>query len=416
MRKEIDEKLKEHLEAIGVELELGGHTKRAISKCSMIVLSPGVPSTLPVILEAKKAGIPIISEVELAYRQLKGQPLVGVTGTNGKTTTVSLIAEILRNSGRDVRVAGNIGFPLSYAVRKIGVCEVLVAEVSSFQLENIVKFKPWISVLLNITEDHLDRYKNMQEYLTAKEKIFMNQGEEDYAILNADSDEVCRCERKIRAKKIYLSKRQEVKRGVFIKEGRILSTICGGVNEVCLMEEVNSYNLTNILASIAVGILFNVPLSTISKTIKNFKGLPHRIEYVGVVDGVKFINDSKATNVAATCHALENIESPIILIAGGKDKGSDYSKLGDLIKRKVKHLILLGEAKYKIIDSLQDFHNFSFAEDMRDAVREAFHHSKPGDCVLLSPTCSSYDMFRNFEERGEAFKAVVKELMDEAEN
>lgn len=405
-REELKEAFRE-LEARGIRIETGGHPLDLLEDTELIVASPGVPPNIPLLERAEEKRISIMGELELASTFLKA-PIIAVTGTNGKTTTTTLIGEILKKEGKRVAVAGNIGHPLSSCVNKD--YELLVSEVSSFQLERIRTFRPFISIMLNIAPDHLDRYRDLDEYVKAKKRIFMNQGKSDFAILNWD-DPHCRT-LSTETKKIFFSQ-EELEEGVYLKGGRVIAKLSGGLQEIIQREEIGikgPHNLENALAAIAACLILKVKVEKIRKVLKEFKGIPHRMEFVRRVRGVRFINDSKATNIAAVTKSLASFPGPIILIAGGRDKGLDYTPLQPLVKERVKVLILLGEAREKIAQALSPCKRIRMAEDMREAVNIAFGLAKRGDCVLLSPACSSYDMFQDFQERGEVFKKVVREL------
>ncbi|MCK4648309.1 UDP-N-acetylmuramoyl-L-alanine--D-glutamate ligase, partial [bacterium] len=403
-KEELRETYKE-LEGRGIRIETGGHPLELLEGRELIVTSPGVSSNIPLLERAKEKRIPIIGELELASSFLK-VPIVAVTGTNGKTTTTTLIGKILKKEGKRVAVAGNIGHPLSSCVSED--YELVVSEVSSFQLERIKTFRPFITVLLNIAPDHLDRYRDLDEYMGAKKRIFLNQGRSDFAVLNRD-DPNCRT-LSTEAKKIFFS-REELEEGVYLKEEIIMANLSGRSQEVIHREAIGIkglHNLENALAAIATCLILKVKVTSIRRVLKEFKGISHRMEFIGEIKGVRFVNDSKATNVSSVMKSLVSFKKPIILIAGGKDKGLDYSPLRPLVEKKVKALILLGEAKKKIAQALSSCKRIKMAEDMKEAVNIAFGLAGEGEIVLLSPACSSYDMFQNFEERGKAFKKVVR--------
>jgi UDP-N-acetylmuramoylalanine--D-glutamate ligase len=396
------------LEGRRMGIETTGHPLELLENTELIVASPGVSPNIPLLERAKEKKIPIIGELELASSFLKA-PLIAVTGTNGKTTTTTLIGKILKEEGKRVVVAGNIGHPLSSCVN--GNYELIVSEVSSFQLERIETFHPLISILLNIAPDHLDRYRDLNKYIGAKKRIFMNQGKSDFAVLNRN-DSCCRT-LSIEAKKIFFSQEEEIEEGVYLKKGRIMANLSGRLQGIIQREEIKikgSHNLENALAAIATCLILKVKVDNIRKVLREFKGIPHRMEFVREIKGVRFINDSKATNVDSVMKSLASFPGPIILIAGGRDKGLDYSPLRPLVKERVKALILLGEAKEKIAQAFSSCKKIKMAVDMKEAVDIAFGLAEEGDCVLLSPACSSYDMFQDFQERGEAFKEAVREL------
>ena len=395
------------LEGKGMGIEIGGHPLELLEGTEFIVASPGVSSDIPLLKKANEKKIPIVGELELASSFVKA-PIVAVTGTNGKTTTTTLIGKILKEEGKRVALAGNIGHPLSSCIGKD--YELIVSEVSSFQLERIKTFHPFISIMLNIAPDHLDRYCDLDEYIGTKKKIFLNQGKNDFAVLNRD-DPNCSA-LSIEAKKVFFG-REESAEGIYLKEEIIMANLAGRSQEVIQREEIGikgPHNLENALAAIAVCLILKIRVDSIRRVLKEFKGIPHRMEFVKKVRGVKFVNDSKATNVSSVMKSLASFTEPIILIAGGRDKGLDYSSLRPLVEKRVKALILLGEAKEKIAQALSFCKRIKLAKDMKEAVDIAFGLAEEGDCVLLAPACSSYDMFKNFEERGEFFKEAVKEL------
>ncbi|MBU4128585.1 UDP-N-acetylmuramoyl-L-alanine--D-glutamate ligase [bacterium] len=405
-REELKEALRK-LEKRGMGIETGGHPLELLEDTEIIVASPGVPPNIPLLERAKEKRIPVIGELELASSFLK-VPIVAVTGTNGKTTTTTLIGKILKEEGKRVAVAGNIGHPLSSCVN--GSYELIVTEVSSFQLERIKTFHPFISIMLNIAPDHLDRYRDLNEYIGAKKRIFLNQGKGDFAVLNRDDSNCSTFSTE--AKKIFFS-REELAEGVYLKKEIIMANLFGRSQEVIHREEIGikgPHNLENALAAITACLILKVKVTSIRRVLKEFKGVPHRMEFVKKVKGVRFVNDSKATNVSSVMKSLASFTEPIILIAGGRDKGLDYSPLRPLVEKRVKALILLGEAKEKIAQALSSCKRIKMAEDMKEAVDIAFGLAEEGEIVLLSPACSSYDMFKDFEERGEVFKKAIREL------
>lgn len=411
-REEIKE-IKE-LEQYGVKVVCGGHPISLLEDCEMIVVSPGVPSDLEILEEARKRDISVISELELGFWFCKA-PIIAVTGTNGKTTTTTLIGEILKNDGKDIAVAGNIGVPLVREVDNDGKKDYIVVEVSSFQLENILHFKPRIGVILNITEDHLNRHKTFENYIEAKARLMENQDEEDFTVLNFDDPVVKNLAARAKSKVVFFSKKHELDEGVFVKNGVIVIKENDNLYPILKANELGikgSHNLENALAAIAVARIAKVNLNNMAETLKDFHGVEHRLEFVANINGVKYINDSKATNPDAAQKALEAIEEPIVLIAGGYDKKSDFTGFVQSFFGKVKKLILVGETS-KIIEKVAREHNFdniAKAGSMCEAVEMASEAAQPGDVVLLSPACASWDMFANFEERGRVFKEAVLAL------
>lgn len=404
-------KASKRLKKLGINFELGKHSEKKLEGSDIFILSPGVSANSPIVKFANKKNIPLISEIELGYGHSKGS-IIAVGGTNGKTTVTTLIGEIFKNAGRDTFVCGNIGTPFTAVCRKTKENSVIVLEVSSFQLEAIKDFKPKVSIILNITQDHLDRYKSMDDYRLAKARAFINQDKDDYLVLNYDDKPTRMLANKARSKVLYFSRVKKVE-GAFLKDGAIFTNIGGKKDLFCktsILKLQGSHNIENCMAAIISSLILGVGKKDIIKTLKNFKTLSHRIEYVDSVRGVKFIDDSKATNVDGVRQALKTFNEPIILIAGGLDKNSDFTELGDIVKEKVKALILIGAAREKIRDAFSDIRPTFLADTMDDAVKNAFQKAAKGDVVLLSPLCASFDMFRDYKHRGEVFKKSVKEL------
>ncbi|MBI3354771.1 MAG: UDP-N-acetylmuramoyl-L-alanine--D-glutamate ligase [Nitrospirae bacterium] len=395
-----------------IRLELGGHNLNTFLHSDLIVISPGVPYRSEHLLKAKDKGIPVISEIELAYNFLKS-PVIGITGTNGKSTVTTLTGELLKAYKKDVFIGGNLGTALTDAVLANKKWEQVVAEISSFQLEAIKDFRPRIAVLLNITPDHLDRYDSMDEYVWAKKRIFENQGREDFATLNADDPYTDEIMKDIKSEAVLFSRLKRVDMGVYEKQGEIVTNISGKDEAVIKIDNLRIkgvHNIENAMAAIAASQLAGCPVSLMRPALKGFSGLEHRLELARVVDGVKYINDSKGTNVGAVVKSLEGFSEPVILIAGGLDKGSDFTPLREFVKDKVRLLILIGKAKEKIADAIGDLTDTIFASSLEDAVNIASHKADKGDVVLLSPACASFDMFKNFEDRGRVFKEAVNKL------
>jgi UDP-N-acetylmuramoylalanine--D-glutamate ligase len=381
----------EELRRKNIEVELGGHSLNFIKGRSLVVLSPGVRDDSPVVIWARCEKIPIISEIELAWVFCPA-PVVAITGTNGKTTVTTLIGDVLRETGKRVWVCGNIGQAFSNYCLDVTQEDLVCLEVSSFQLERIINFKPKVSVVLNFTPDHLDRYKDMREYLEAKKRIFINQDETDWTVLNHDDPQVRGLAHQTKAKVIYFQT-PDTK------------------HPACPADRQTSNTLNaNHLAVMSVGSIFGVSQEAMLKVFGNFRGIEHRLEYVVTINGVRFINDSKSTNVDSTTWALNNCAGPIILIAGGRDKGADFGLIRNLIKDKVKTIILIGEAKDKIKRALEGTSDIENCNSLEEAVALAYSRAEKGDSILLSPMCASFDMFKDFEERGRAFKEAVKAL------
>jgi UDP-N-acetylmuramoylalanine--D-glutamate ligase len=391
---------------------------RTLFECSqiplnseLIVISPGVNINSPFLEKANKQGVPVISEIELASRFTQ-TPIIAVTGTNGKSTVTTLIGDILKKAGRRVAVGGNLGRPF-IDLLEVEPVDYFILEVSTFQLEGIKSFQPNIAIILNITPDHLDRHKNFKEYSDLKGKISAFQSAEDTLILNKDDEHVLKQAINSKAKKVFFSMTQKVTKGICLKEKFITTCFNEKEKHFLSVDELRpplKFQIENILGAIAVTSLLNVTKDDVANVVTNFKGLDHRIELVRTVHGIDFINDSKGTNLGALHKSLENFSSPIILIAGGKDKGGDFQTLKIPFKEKVKHLVLIGETKGKFREVLNGLFSYEDAENMEDAVMRAMKKAKSGDIVLLSPGCSSFDMFIDFNDRGNQFKKIVSRL------
>lgn len=397
-----------------VECEIGGHTRSFVAKSDMIVVSPGVPLNAEPVKWAKENGIPVISELELGAMFCPA-PIIAVTGTNGKSTTVTLIHEILRANKVRSFLLGNIGTPICEDISKISRDSVVSLEVSSFQLETIKTFRPKIAVYLNLTQDHLDRYGSMEKYASAKFRIFENQKSSDCAVLNSDDPVVRALGGKIRSKAFYFSMKQKV-RGAYLEGERLILDLGKGPVDICGRNDINlagDHNVENALAAmLAVRLLKG--RADIAPTLRTFSGLRHRFELAAEYEGVRYVDDSKSTTVDSTIKALRSLPGNVILIAGGRDKGSDYSFVKNELK-KIKGLILIGEARSKIkkyFDGLTV--PVKEAETMREAVSMARQSAVKGDTVLLSPMCSSFDMFKDYKDRGETFHAAVFDELHKA--
>jgi len=402
----------EQLSAAGVQIQTGGYHRVERDSFELVVLSPGVPLTEKPARDAQKHGIPVTGELELAYRFARA-PIVAVTGTNGKTTTTTLIGEIFKRAGKNVLVGGNIGRPLLTEVERFGNGDIIVAEVSSFQLETATTFKPKVGIILNITPDHLDRHGNMENYTKAKLKIVAGQEPGDYAVLNYDDANTAALGKGLRGQVVYFSRKATLEEGVFVREGKILARF-GRLEEIiCRVNELGipgAHNLENALAAVAATKVLGVERDVLADSLREFKGVSHRLEFVAEIDGVRYINDSKGTNPDAAIKALEAYEEPIVLIAGGKNKGSDFSLFAGKVKEKARALVVLGQSAQHIAAAARDkgFENILYAGDFREAVQLARRAARPGDIVLLSPACASWDMFNSYEERGDLFKEIVK--------
>ena len=381
----------------------------------LLVVSPGVSPTLNFIKAAEEKGIEIIGELELAYRLGKGKYLA-ITGTNGKTTTTTLVGEIVKNANKDTRVVGNIGNPIVTEAIKSTEETFLVAELSSFQLETSYDFRPSVGAILNLTPDHMDRHLTMENYGAAKARITKNQTADDFIVVNFDDKESMKLIKGTSATVVPFSRVEPLKFGAFVLDDMI--TIVNQEEKkipICKVDELQipgSHNLENALAAASITYFGGIEPEVIGKTLREFKGVEHRLEPVGEVDGVKFVNDSKGTNTDAAIKAIEAIDTPILLIAGGYDKNADFGEFIDSFKDKVKCAVLLGATagKIKATADKKGFTDTIILKDMKSCVEEAFRIAEPGDTVLLSPACASWDMYTSFEERGRNFKECVKDL------
>lgn len=394
------------LKGVRFEGHFGGHRMDDFLSHPLIVISPGVDSELPELKEARQRDIKVSGEIELASMFVK-EPIIAITGTNGKTTVTSLLGEIFTRAYEDVFVGGNIGNPLFNYVLEDRKAKYVILEISSFQLETIETFRPTTSVLLNITEDHLDRYRNYEEYITAKYRIFENQTKVDHAVLNKNLETT----NDIKANKLFFTTCEKLNEGAFFDNGNMYVRLGGRefVYKRALSPLIGIHNTENILSALLVSHIYGIEQQVVEEVLRNFKGLAHRVEPIRELNGVRFYNDSKATNVDATRRALESIEGKVILIAGGKDKGGSYKIIADLMD-KVKGLILIGEAKERISDELGEFAKTYMEKDLNSAAERAFEIADTGDIVLFSPMCSSFDMFRDYKERGNIFKKIVESM------
>lgn len=398
----------------GINLDLGRHTERFFTEADLIIISPGVRIDNPLLEKARKKRVEIISEIELAFT-LTQTPLIAVTGTNGKSTTTTLIGNILKECGKKVVVGGNIGDPLVDEIVKGGDKDFIVAEISTFQLEAVKTFRPHISVILNISPDHLDRHQDIEEYIGLKKRIYMNQRESDYLILNYDDPVLKQLKSDIVSQVLFFSKNRMDERGVFVDGNEIFFNDQKGTRKIGVLEELGEMgkrNLENVLAVLTSGLVLRLDKEGMFRAVRDFQGLPHRIEFVKEIKGVKFINDSKGTNVGAVINSLNSFSEPIVLIAGGKDKGSDYELLKEHIRGRVKKIVLLGESREKMRKALNGECKINMAENLQEAVIKSFEKAGPGDVVLFSPACASFDMFKDFEDRGNQFKEIVRGLCD----
>jgi UDP-N-acetylmuramoylalanine--D-glutamate ligase len=406
------------LREAGVKLEAGGIREGSFLEQDLIVVSPGVPANIPALAAARKKGIAIWSEIELAWRYLRGK-LVAITGSNGKTTTTSLVGHILRTSNISTHVGGNIGTPLLSFVERSSDTDVTVAEVSSFQLETVDAFRPEIGVMLNLTPDHLDRHATFEDYAAAKMRMFENQLERDWAVLNADDPEVTK-RTPAKPKLCWFSRQKRVAVGAFLLNDNIMFRNEGFEVELAKRSQIplrGEHNLENVLAACAASYLAGATPAAIAKGVKTFQAVEHRLEFVAEIGGVEFFNDSKATNVDAAVKALEAFPSGLRVILGGKDKGSPYTPLVPLLKERARQVLLIGAAAPKIADDLAELGTvvpIERADTLERAVHLAYRSAEAGDTVLLAPACSSFDQFENYEHRGRTFKQVVQQLAEES--
>jgi len=396
----------------GMTVETGGHGERTFRGQDLIVVSPGVPYDAPQLVQARLQGEPVIGEIELAAENLVGS-IIAITGSNGKTTTTTLVGEILAAAGVKTLVGGNIGTPAISLVERATPETITVLEVSSFQLETIKTFRPKVAVILNITPDHLDRHRTFDAYVNAKARIFENQQGSDFAVLNEDDETCLKLADVVKAPLFWFSRKKEVGQGAFVSEGRILFRDAHGEAEIMLLSEIplkGAHNVDNVLAAVCTAALMGCRPDQIRKAVANFKAVEHRIEYVATINGVEYFNDSKATNVDATIKAVESFPKNIHLILGGKDKGTPYTVLRDLLRERVKRVYTIGAAAAKIEAEIQGSTEVVHAETLENAIKRAHAVAQPGDVVLLAPACASFDQFKSYEHRGRLFKEVVKGL------
>jgi UDP-N-acetylmuramoylalanine--D-glutamate ligase len=403
------------LKQAGLEFEEGGHNEQRILGADEVMKSPGIPEKNDLVKKIRAKGIPVISEIELAYRFKGESKIIGITGSNGKTTTTALTYHIFKTAGVDCALVGNIGYSFAKQVAE-DPKPLYIAEISSFQLDDIEEFRPDIAILTNITEDHLDRYDyKFENYIRSKFRITMNQQPNDYFIYCYDDAITMKYlnEFNIQSTKLPISMKRELPNGAFIKDGDMYVRTTGeymtmSVYDFALKGKHNQYNT---MAACVAGATMELRKDKIRDAVITFQNLEHRMEYVSTVRGVEFINDSKATNVNSTWYALESMTKPTVLILGGVDKGNDYSLLTDMVKEKVKAIICMGKDNQKIHDAFNGMVNTIVnTGSAEEAVQAAFHFAEKGDVVLLSPACASFDLFKNYEDRGNQFKRAVREL------
>ena len=410
-----EEKVRKQLgEDSNARIVIGEFPEEILENLDMTVLSPGVPTDLPVIEKMRKQGVTVIGEVELAYQYGKGDVLA-ITGTNGKTTTTTLLGEIMKNYQDNVYVVGNIGTPYTTAASLMTDDTITVAEMSSFQLESIVDFRPRVSAILNFTPDHLNRHHTMEAYVNAKKNIAKNQTEDDYCILNYEDELTREFGKEVKAKVLYFSSQRKLEEGIYLEDGNIIYHYGNVSEKICHVDELQilgTHNHENVMAACAMAAVYGVPVEKIRESVKAFKGVEHRIEYVIEKDGVAYYNDSKGTNPDAAIKGIQAMNRPTVLIGGGYDKGSEYTEWINSFDGKVKKLILIGDTKEKIAEDARKcgFTDYEFADTFEEAVLTAAKIAESGEAVLLSPACASWDMFPSYEVRGEKFKEIVKSL------
>lgn len=404
------------LRGTACEFHLGEDPFLLMENADLVVISPGVPIDAPIAKAARENGIPLIGELELGYALSQGE-LLAVSGTNGKTTTVTLLGKMFENAGRVTYVAGNIGYPLSAAALNSKKGDVIVAEVSSFQLESIKTFHPCVAALLNITEDHLNRHGTMEQYIRMKQRIFENQTEDDIAVLNMDDPVLFKMAEKIKARVAFFSRTREVENGACVENGKIIWRWDGIVKPICDADQIlipGPHNLENALAATAMASARGVPPAVIRHTLQSFTGVEHRIEKVRVLEGITYINDSKGTNVDSTIKAVQSMKAPTVLILGGYDKHTDFMPLCRemLASGMIRHTVVMGETARQITQTLEEvgYQSVTQAFSLEDAVQKARSFAVSGGNVLLSPACASFDMFQDYEERGRIFKQIVNVL------
>lgn len=419
-KSELAEALKA-LADLKIEYDLGKHTSKTFTTSELIVLSPGVPTNIEQLIEARAAGVPIVNDIELAFPYIKA-PIVAVTGTNGKTTTTSLISEMLRNDGKKVFTGGNIGVPVLNLVLNNETPDVVVLELSSFQLETTQEFRPDVAVFTNLEPDHLDRYPGgVESYYAAKKRLLAKADAKTVLVTNLDNDRAARLADGFPGKVAYFTKRDpmtingataETFHGAYLKRPKMVLKSPQGedVCDLITCKLPGDHNRENIMAAAVAAQAVGCTKNGIQKTVESFKGVSHRLEFVRKKDGVFFYNDSKATNVGSVLRSLASFNAPVILIAGGRDKDQDFAPLMDPVKRRVKNLILIGEAKEKINRVIGDFSETFLVGTFEEAVLLSYQKSRSGDVILLSPACASYDMFKSYEERGDYFKKLVAQL------
>ena len=398
----------------GIELELGGHRIDTFERADLVVLSPGVPPEQPAIEVARARGVPVIAEIELASRWLKGR-VIAITGTKGKSTTTALTGRILERAGFDVAVGGNIGAPLSEQVDRSTPSTLHVVETSSFQLEGIVNFHPWISVLLNVSPDHLDRHPNVDAYVAAKARIFENQQQDDWAVVNADDPIVLDLARKGRARVRLFARRTPLESGTVIESDWIVSRELQGSQRLVPLAAIHllgPHLVSDVMAAATVGAIAGAHAEATTAAVEAFRGLEHAMELVARSGGVRFVNDSKATNVDSALHSIESFDEGLVPIIGGRFKGGDLGLLREPLRHRARAVVAIGEARPLVRHALADVVAVHDAESIDEAVKMAFELARPSGVVLLAPACASFDMFRDYADRGQKFKEAVRKIVD----
>lgn len=405
------------LKPLGIRVELGGHEVESFTTADLVVLSPGVPLEQPAIVEARARGVEVMGELELASRWLRGR-VIAITGTKGKSTTTSLTGLMLASAGFRVAVGGNIGSPLSAQVDSSTDDTLHVVEASSFQLEQIETFHPWIAVLLNLSPDHLDRHHTIGAYRAAKERIFVNQDPGDWAVVNADDPVVLDMVRQTRAARRLFARHAPLDEGTAVEGGWVVDRRAGRTGRLVPLDAVHllgPHLLDDVMAAATVGAIAGVAPAAMTAAVSSFRGLEHAMELVAECDGVRFVNDSKATNVAAAVHSIESFERGVVPILGGRFKGGDLGRLRDPVTARASAVVAIGEARPLIRDALANTVDVHEAATLEDAVRMGFELAKPAGVVLLAPACASFDMFRDYAERGRRFKEEVSRIVRDCE-
>jgi UDP-N-acetylmuramoylalanine--D-glutamate ligase len=401
------------LRDLGVAFEFGGHVKETFTSADLIVMSPGVPPDQPAVAAARAQGVPVVGEIELASRWLDGR-IVAVTGTKGKSTTSVLIGRMLEAAGFPVTVGGNIGRPLSAQVEETTPATVHVVETSSFQLEQIETFRPWIAVLLNFSPDHLDRHGTVEEYARAKARIFENQREDDWAVVNADDPGALDLARATRAQQKRFARHRTLDDGVVLEHDWIVDRLHGSAGRLVPLDAIHllgPHLVDDVMAAAAVSEIAGAPSEAMTTAVETFRGLEHAMELVAEHAGVRFVNDSKATNVVSAVRSIESFTGKVVAILGGRYKGGDFGLLAEPLRQRARHIVTIGEAQPLLRAALSGVVTVHEAESLKEAVKNAFELSEPGGVVLLAPACSSFDMFRDYADRGRRFKEEVDRLI-----